>query len=266
MKKLNKLLIAGAAVVVGITLGALLISQPGNEYIDEQEVRAVVTDRYAGDIDSVSMSDDEQFYIVNLKDGDYRYEIKVNRDDSSVENIVTEKLAQQEEDKATKEAKEKSSEEPAEKDKSTEKKKDSEKDKKAKEKAETKEKEKKVKEGANTPITEDEAKQIARNEVGGEFVHLTLNQETHTKQYQIIQLVEDDEEGALVTVDAIGGEVLKVLWFQADFNNIADIEAFAKQLQDYNTQYQNNHYIEFDDEGDSDSDDDSDDDSDGDDD
>lgn len=242
MKKLNKLLIAAAAIVAGITLGVLLVSQSGSEYIDEQDARAMVTDRYAGEIDSISMSDDERFYIVNLKDGDYQYEIKVNRDDSSIENIVTEKVAQQEKDTA-------------EKKESTEKKTEPEKDEKAKEKKAAESKDRKEKEAADTLITEDEAKRVAVNEVGGEFVHLTLNQNTHPKQYQIIQHVDDDDEGALVTVDAIAGEALKVLWFQIDFNNIADIEAFAQQLQDYNTQYQNNYYMEFGNDDDSDSDD-----------
>lgn len=242
MKKLNKLLIAAAAIVAGITLGVLLVSQSGSEYIDEQDARAMVTDRYAGKIDSISMSDDERFYIVNLKDGDYQYEIKVNRDDSSIENIVTEKVAQQEKDTA-------------EKKESTEKKTEPEKDEKAKEKKAAESKDRKEKEAADTLITEDEAKRVAVNEVGGEFVHLTLNQNTHPKQYQIIQHVDDDDEGALVTVDAIAGEALKVLWFQIDFNNIADIEAFAQQLQDYNTQYQNNYYMEFGNDDDSDSDD-----------
>lgn len=237
MKKLNKLLIAAVAVIAGIALGVLLVSQTGSEYIDEQEVRAMITDRYGGEIENISQSDDERFYIVSMKNEEYKYEIKMSRDDSSIENIVTEKITQQNEDEAAKKDEEKSSEE----------KKAPEADKKAKEKEAAEKQAQKEKETANTLITEEEAKQIALNEVGGTFVHLTLNQETHPKQYQIIQRVDDDDEGALVTVDAIDGDALKVLWFQIDFNNIADIEAFAQQLQDYNTQHQNNYYIEFDD-------------------
>lgn len=269
MKKWTKLLIAVSAVAAGIALGYLLVSQSGDDYISEEEVRAIVTDRYAGEIESITQSDDERFYIVSLKTEEHQYEIKVNRDDSNVENIATEKITPKKEDKngektsaeqAEKEKK-KSSEESAEKEE-TKKSKENQKDEEAEQAKKEKAAEKKEKEAANTLITENEAKKIASNEVGGEFVHLTLNQNTHPKQYQIIQRVDDDDEGALVTVDAIGGEALKVLWFTIDFNNIADIEAFAQQLQDYNTQYQNNYYIEFDDDNDVDEDDSDDDDSD----
>ncbi len=257
MKKSTKLLIAVSAVAAGIALGYLLVNQSGDDYIGEEEVRAIVTDRYAGEIEGITQSDDERFYIVSLRTKEHQYEIKVNRDDSNVENIATEKITQNKEDKNGEKAsgeqaekeKKKSSEESVEKEepkKSKEKQKNEEAEQTKKEKAA----EKKEKEAANTLISEKEAKEIASNEVGGEFVHLTLNQNTHPKQYQIIQRVDDDDEGALVTVDAIGGEALKVLWFTIDFNNIADIEAFAHQLQDYNTQYQNNYYIEFGDDSD----------------
>lgn len=249
MKKLNKLLIAAVAVIAGIALGALLVSQTGSEYIDEQEVRAMITDRYGGEIENISQSDDERFYIVSMKNEEYKYEIKVSRDDSSIENIVTEKITQQNEDTAAKKEEGKSSDKTTEEE-SKEEKKDPEADEKSKEEEASEKQGQEEKEAENTLITEEEAKQIALNEVGGTFVHLTLNQETHPKQYQIIQRVDDDDEGALVTVDAIDGDALKVLWFQIDFNNIADIEAFAQQLQDYNTQYQNNYYMEFDDNND----------------
>src|SRR5699024_9931305 len=101
-------------------------------------------------------------------------------------------------------------------------------------------------------ITEDEARNIASDEVGGQFIELTVNQDTQPEQYQIIQLVEDDDAGALVTVDAIEGGTMNILWFKADVNESADIEAFVRKLPDYITKDQNNHYIEFDDDNDDD--------------
>lgn len=235
MKRLNKLLIAAAAVIAGIAIGILLISRSGGDNIGEEEVRAMVTDRYGGEIENISHTEDGQSYIVTLANEEHRYEITVSREDAGIEEIVTEKNEERDSDTASGSGEETS--EDTSEEKAAEEKKDAEKDSGQQEKEKT-----------DTLITEDEAKNIASGEVGGQFVHLTLNQETHPQQYQIIQLVEDDDEGALVTVDAIDGEAMNILWFQADFNEIADIEAFARQLQEYSTQYQNNYYIEFDDD------------------
>lgn len=159
----------------------------------------------------------------------------MNREDAGIEDIVTEKNEGQSNDTASGGGEETTGERTSEE-----------------KSAEGKDDGLQEKEKMDRPITEDEARKIASDEVGGQFIHLTLNQDTHPQQYQIIQLVEDDDEGALVTVDAIEGETMNILWFQADFNEIADIEAFARQLQDYSTKYQNNHYIEFDDDNDDD--------------
>lgn len=48
MKRLNKLLIAAAAVIAGIAIGILLVSRSGGENISEEEVSAMITDRYGG--------------------------------------------------------------------------------------------------------------------------------------------------------------------------------------------------------------------------
>ena len=219
MKRLNKLLIAAAAVIAGIAISILLVSRSGGENISEEEVSAMITDRYGGEIENISQTEDEQSYIVDL----------------GIEDIVTEKNEGQSNDTASGGGEETMGERTSEE-----------------KSAEGKDDGLQEKEKMDRPITEDEARKIASDEVGGQFIHLTLNQDTHPQQYQIIQLVEDDDEGALVTVDAIEGETMNILWFQADFNEIADIEAFARQLQDYSTKYQNNHYIEFDDDNDDD--------------
>ncbi|WP_017547549.1 hypothetical protein [Salinicoccus carnicancri] len=233
MKRLSKLLIA--AVIAGIAVGILLVSRSGGDSIGEEEVSAMVTDRYGGEIENISQTEDGQSYIVTLANEEYRYEITVSAEDAGIEGIVTEKNEDGNRDTAS----------GSEEDASTE----TSEEKPAGEKTDTKkDRDQQEEEKTDALITEDEAKNIASGEVGGQFVHLTLNQETHPQQYQIIQLVEDDDEGALVTVDAMDGKAMNILWFQADFNEIADIEAFARQLQEYSTQYQNNHYIEFDDD------------------
>jgi len=239
MKRLNKLLLAAAAVTLGIAIGILLVSRSGGDNIGEEEVRAMVTDRYGGEIENMSQTEDGQSYVVTLANEEYRYKITVSREDAGIEDIITEKIEDRSSDTASGSGEETSEE--ASEEKSSEEKTGTEKDSGKKE------------EKTDALITEDEAKNIASGEVGGQFVHLTLNQETHPQQYQIIQLVEGDDEGALVTVDATDGEAMNILWFQADFNEIADIEAFARQLQEYSTQYQNNHYIEFDDDNEDDS-------------
>src|SRR5690625_4150156 len=239
MKRLNKLLIEAAAVIAGIAISILLLSRSGGENISEEEGSEMITEHYGGECENISQIADEQTYTVDVTDEEDRYEIRVEREDAKIEDIVSEKNECQSNDTASGGGEETMGERTSEE-----------------KSAEGKDDGLQEKEKMDRPITEDEARKIASDEVGGQFIHLTLNQDTHPQQYQIIQLVEDDDEGALVTVDAIEGETMNILWFQADFNEIADIEAFARQLQDYSTKYQNNHYIEFDDDNDDDDDDD----------
>src|SRR5690625_50327 len=101
MKRLNKLLLAAAAVTLGIAIGILLVSRSGGENIGEEEVRAMVTDRYAGEIENMSQTEDGQSYVVTLANEEYRYKITVSREDAGIEDIITEKIEDRSSDTAS---------------------------------------------------------------------------------------------------------------------------------------------------------------------
>src|SRR5699024_10880541 len=145
-----------------------------------EEVTAMITDRYGGEIQNISKAEDERTDIVDVTDEEYRDEITVNGEDEGVEDIETEKEEGQRDDTASSSREETMGERTSEE-----------------KSAEGKDDGLQEKEKMDRPITEDEARKIASDEVGGQFIHLTLNQDTHPQQYQIIQLVEDDDEGAL---------------------------------------------------------------------
>lgn len=208
MRKTTKLLIAGGAVVLGILIGVVAVMQSQSDDIGEDEVRAMITERYGGEIEAVETRG--QHYIVRVSDENFEYEITMEQEDGSITDMKSRELAPEE-----------TAEEPT---------------------AETPEDS-----GEEELMTEEEAKALASEEVGGQFIHITLDDGVHPAEYQVIQLVEDDDEGALVTINAQSAEVDKVLWFSIDFEDITDIEAFAQELQEYNRQYQDDYYIEFDD-------------------
>ncbi|WP_373446097.1 PepSY domain-containing protein [Salinicoccus bachuensis] len=208
MRKTTKLLIAVGAVVLGILIGVVAVMQSQSDDIGEDEVRAMIMERYGGEIEAVETRG--QHYIVRVSDENFEYEITMEQEDGSITDMKSRELPAEE-----------VAEEPA---------------------AENHEGT-----GEKELMTEEEAKALASEEVGGQFIHVTLDDGAHPAEYQVIQLVEDDDEGALVTIDAQSAEVDKVLWFSIDFEDITDIEAFAQELQEYNRQYQNDYYIEFDD-------------------
>src|SRR5699024_9977084 len=228
MKNMNKLWIAVLAVIAGLGIGLLLFSQSNGDYIGEQEAEAMVSDRYSGEIEDISMTEDEAFYIVTVNDDTHSYQIKINRDDSTVEDIQAEKTEQPEEEH-TGETVGRPSEEPSD-------------DTSGEQNTENETSEEATEEEEKTLISDAEARDIAAQGVGGWYIYSSLNENSHPVAYQVIQGVDDDE-GALVTINAQNGEVTKLLWFEKDFDEVADFEAFAQQLRDYNTQYQNNHYI-----------------------
>ena len=237
---MNKLWIAVFVVIASLGAGVLLFSQSNGSYIGEQEAEAMVSDRYSGEIEDISITEDEAFYIVTVNDDTHSYQIKIDRDDSTVEDIQSEETEQPEEantEGTAGEPSEESSDETS-----------------GEQNAENETSEEAGEAEEETLISDAEARDIAAQEVGGWYIYSSLNENSHPGVYQVIQGVDDDE-GALVTINAQNGEVTKLLWFEKEFDEVADFEAFAQQLREYNTQYQNNHYIEFDDYDDDDDDD-----------
>ncbi|WP_213809739.1 hypothetical protein [Jeotgalicoccus sp. WY2] len=61
MAKRSKIIIALTGLIAGIVIGVLWVSFNQQDFISEDEARAVVTERYGGSVESVSLSDDDRF-------------------------------------------------------------------------------------------------------------------------------------------------------------------------------------------------------------
>lgn len=219
MAKRNKIIIALTGLIAGIVIGVLWVSFNQQDFISEDEARAVVTERYGGSVESVSLSDDDRYFVINLKGNAATHSITVDREDSSVQGIKT----VQEHAEAEKPAEEK---EPA--DKETE---------KDTETAEPKE---------ETRLTVEEAVEIAAGEVGGTHVYSTWSGEGSAREYYILQVVNDDDEGALIAINGITGNINKVIWLEID-DDYEEIEQLVYEAAEYANLY-DSRYIEYDDE------------------
>lgn len=219
MAKRNKIIIALTGLIAGIVIGVLWVSFNQQDFISEDEARAVVTERYGGSVESVSLSDDDRYFVINLKGNAATHSITVDREDSSVQGIKT----VQEHAEAEKPAEEK---EPADK--------EAEKDT---ETAEPKE---------ETRLTVEEAVEIAAGEVGGTHVYSTWSGEGSAREYYILQVVNDDDEGALIAINGITGNINKVIWLEID-DDYEEIEQLVYEAAEYAKLY-DSRYIEYDDE------------------
>lgn len=229
MAKRSKFLIALGGLLAGIVIGVLWVSLNQQDFISEDEARAVVTERYGGSVESVSLSDDDRYFIINLKGKSATHSVTVDREDSSVQGIKT--VAEHKK--------------PAEEDTGKEQ------DKKDKEKAEA-EKEKKDKESSeeqpaeNTKLTVEDAVEIAAAEVGGINVYSTWSGEGSAREYYILQLIDDDDEGALIAINSVTGNVNKVIWLEID-EDYSEIEQLVYEAAEYANLY-DGRYIEYDDD------------------
>lgn len=234
MAKRSKFLIALTGLIAGIVIGILLVTLNQQEFISEDEARAVVTERYGGSVESVSLSDDDRYFVINLKGKSATHSITVDREDSSVQGIKT--VAEHSEPE--KPSKEDKGKEQAKKDKEAEKKEKQE--KKDKESAEAE------KPAENTTLTVEDAVEIAAAEVGGTNVYSTWNGEGSAREYYILQLVDDDDEGALIAINGITGNVNKVIWLEID-DDYSGIEQLVYEASEYANMHEGR-YIEYDDD------------------
>lgn len=229
MAKRSKFLIALGGLLAGIVIGVLWVSLNQQDFISEDEARAVVTERYGGSVESVSLSDDDRYFTINLKGKSATHSVTVDREDSSVQGIKT--VAEHKK--------------PAEEDTGKEQ------DKKDKEKAEA-EKEKKDKKSSeeqpaeNTKLTVEDAVEIAAAEVGGINVYSTWSGEGSAREYYILQLIDDDDEGALIAINSVTGNVNKVIWLEID-EDYSEIEQLVYEAAEYANLY-DGRYIEYDDD------------------
>lgn len=217
MAKRNKIIIALTGLIAGIIIGVLWVSFNQQDFISEDEARAVVTERYGGSVESVSLSDDDRYFVINLKGTSATHSVTVDREDSSVQGIKT--VAQH-----TEPAEENKENKPAEKDKETSEEQTAE----------------------NTKLTVEDAVEIATAEVGGINVYSTWSGEGSTREYYILQLIDDDDEGALIAINGITGNVNKVIWLDID-EDYSEIEQLVYEAAEYADLY-DGRYIEYDDD------------------
>lgn len=245
MKRISKIIIALGAVGLGVIIGIVIMGSFDNDLINEKDARAFVEERYKGEITDVSLSEDEDNFVISLEDEEKIYEIVLNRKDSVIDNMnVTENP-----DYAAAENTEEKTE-----DNSSEENKDEQKEAEDKQNTEEAEQEN-TKTDVPSGISEDEAKEIALNEVGGRFLQLSLNDSVSPREYLVMNLVDDDDEAAIVSINADTGEINRVIWMDIELNEISDLDAFIKESADYNSEspyyntefdYEDGEYEEYD--------------------
>lgn len=245
MKRISKFIIALGAVGLGVIIGIVIMGSFDNDFINEKDARSFVEERYKGEITDVSLSEDEDNFVISLEDEEKIYEIVLNRKDSVIDNMnVTENP-----DYAAAENTEEKTE-----DNSSEENKDEQKEAEDKQNTEEAEQEN-TKTDVPSGISEDEAKEIALNEVGGRFLQLSLNDSVSPREYLVMNLVDDDDEAAIVSINADTGEINRVIWMDIELNEISDLDAFIKESADYNSEspyyntefdYEDGEYEEYD--------------------
>ncbi len=218
--KIGKLLIAAGAIMLGVIIGILYMNYTATDYMNEEEVRAIVADRYHGDISNVSLVDGDEHFVVTVDDEAYLYEITINRTEGTVVDVT-------------------SSENPEHEEETPE---DGE-----RQEGDAGDSADGASEGSVDIISVEEAKSIAMNEVGGLFLQSTLNTDVNPSEYLIANLIDDDDEGAIVSINAVNGSINKVIFLDIEFDEIGDLETFMRQVAASNAQNQN-YYIEYDDD------------------
>ncbi|MFD2830918.1 hypothetical protein [Corticicoccus populi] len=213
MKRTVKILIALLAVGIGILIGITIVTSVGSEYMDEAEARSMVEERYQGEITEVSLSENEEMYTVTLEDGAKLYTIILDRENYSVSEMS-------ETDNPNAEEQEKKEGESSGGNDSSE-------------------------NETSSLITDEEARSIASEEVGGEFLQSALNDTANPEEYLVMHLVDDDDEAAIVSLNARTGEINRVIWLEIDLNEIGDLGAFIKEVAEYNAENPY-YYSEFD--------------------
>lgn len=175
LKKMIKILLIVIICILIVILCAVIYFNSTQHDYTQQEVKQLVDDRYDGKIQSISLNKAKTTYKVKLLDEGLKYDLEVDKKDGAIKNVHTVKVKQP--------TKSKSQQEKA-----------------------TKKKE--------TPfISEETAKAVAQHQVPGQFVYIDLEKE-HNPPFYTVQQIVDDDEGAVIKVNALNKKVLSVSWFE----------------------------------------------------
>lgn len=241
MTKRNKLVFAICAVIIGIIAGMVFVFFNQEDLINEDEAKAIVTERYGGSVEAVEEGADDDIYIVNVEGDTGTHKITINRHDSSVEAIET--IAKPSEDTAADD-----SNTSQEQNEGTENDEPSEPEK-TEDESDTAPSKKEEPAESNEPeiLTVEQAENAAANEVGGNNVYSTWSGEGQNREYYILQIVDGDDEGALVSLNGVTGQVNKVVYLDVRDDDYGNIEQLIYEANTY-ADMVDGRYIEFDDE------------------
>lgn len=241
MTKRSKLVFAICTVIIGIIAGMVFVFFNQEDLINEDEAKAIVTERYGGSVESVEEGADDDIFIVNVEGDTGTHKITINRHDSSVDGIET--IAKPSEDNASDDSNtSKEQNEAAKNEEST----DSEKTEASSETASVKEDESAEPKEPEI-LTVEQAENAAANEVGGNNVYSTWSGEGQNREYYILQIVDGDDEGALVSLNGVTGQVNKVVYLDVSDDDYGNIEQLIYEANTYADMI-DGRYIEFDDD------------------
>lgn len=220
MKKATKLVLVVLAALLFIALSVVIYTKANESLMSKTEAKNFVTERYEGDIKKMSLSKDKKIFHVNIKDDNKMYSLDIDRKEEVIKNVQSKTV---ESNKTTTNNKNK----------------------------QNKEKNTKKEESKKPLISENEAKQIAHKKVGGEFVNIKKNTNATPNTYIITHHVDDDE-GAVISVNAVNGKINSVSWFNIEQPQSEQIDPQPKVQPE--TQPNENYYYEQDDDDDYDDD------------
>ncbi|RIN79093.1 hypothetical protein BU015_02000 [Staphylococcus simulans] len=175
LKKMIKILLIVIICILVVLLSAVIYFKSTQRDFTQQEVKQLVDDRYDGKVQSIALNKAKTTYKVKMLDEGLKYDLEVDKKDGTIKNVHTEKIKQSSQSKS-------------------------------KPKKTTKEK--------KTPyISEETAKAVAQHQVPGQFVYIDLEKE-HNPPFYTVQQIVDDDEGAIIKVNALNKKVLSVSWFE----------------------------------------------------
>lgn len=235
-------MLALCAVIIGIISGMVFVYFNQEDLINKDEAKAIVTERYGGSVESIEEAENDDFFIVNVEGDTGTHKIKINRHDSSVEGIET--IAKPSEDTAADDSN--TSKEESESSEDSE---GSESETTEEKKSETTPPQEEETSEAPEPeiLTVEQAESAAANEVGGHNVYSTWSGEGQEREYYILQIVDGDDEGALVSLNGVTGQINKVVYLDVDEDDYGNIEQLIYEANTY-ADMVDGRYIEFDDD------------------
>lgn len=212
---------AGIAAIFLFYVGFRLINPASAEHLSQKDVKQMVEGMYAGTVSEIVDKGEE--FQVELEKDQGKYQLIVDRESGEILSLVrTEIKASEEKETEKGEEKEKQVAEKSEEkdDQGTEQKNTEEKvvkkEEKKVEKQESKSEQKtsSPKKESSPPkkqLTEQQAANIALKQVSGEIDDIEL-ETINGVPYYFVEVEANDDEEALVQINAVSGEVKSLTW------------------------------------------------------